>query len=960
VRRADTTQSPRDTGWARARRRGALTLLLAALLSAWIALPPGAARALSGAAAPPREEPSPDLLAPIRDALERAEAAAEAEAPVAEESRSASLSRARLLAASGDPTGAFELLKALDPLRGNDTEAIALFTDIALRLHEYDEARDGLEALSRIAPASEARRRLEMQWRLAADDLEGLERFCRGVLDADPSSPAALLGMGELERRLMRLDAADRWFREALSAAKDDWEKVRALEGVAAVHYDAQRFDSSLVYLERAVPIAGCDDRVLESLNLTLIRLGRVAEAIDAAELAVRINPYNEGAQYQLGNGYTRRNYTELEAAYPDAFPDEAEAHALAKIESSMAAGRKKRALAMLSRMAREHGDLTDVHTRMGSILFEMERFDEALRCFQRALEACPGNGRARNGIAKALEAKRMRIDVHREAYEKAFAEAQWPEVPRIEDFVINYNSLSERHRKRVAMSIAPLGAFVPVLVESGASFYIKPLYQRLSSCPGLETLEDARIDYDSRLWDDVRGCGGYSTVTGIEDVERMVLGGYNTVLHELTHQVHGVLTSEEKREVQELYRRAKERHAAGQEAFVSRYQASSVWEYLAEGVNSYMTPRRDRYDTKQVVRERLMGRDPDLVAFVRKLISKRDMTPHYAVGYANAGDDRVSRNRVQEALSFYRMALEKDPSCPEAQRGLVMALCISGEREAACEEAERALAENPQEARLAIEAARAHYLRDGDNRARIERLSLARQSVEPREVYLIDLELGDAFFTQGAYDSAVAAYGQVLEYQNDNPEALWGQAMALSASGDHEGARERFEKALFRRSGLVELRTDFAAALIEAGDLESAAAQVREAELLDPDCTEVLSARGRLELERKRPGSAVELLVRAVEKDPEDDFSRILLARARLESGDSRGAWTELEPVLGRIESGAPPDYEYNARKAAFELVHTFPAHQRAALYEIAAAAARSLGLGEEAERYERLSRPR
>ena len=130
------------------------------------------------------------------------------------------------------------------------------------------------------------------------------------------------------------------------------------------------------------------------------------------------------------------------------------------------------------------------------------------------------------------------------------------PDVPGIETFVVNWRSLSPRHQKRVALSIAPWKSYIPVLVESGSTYYIKPLYELLSETPGQELLRDQRINYDSRLWDDVRGCGGYNTVTGVEDVERSILDRYNTVLHELTHQVHGVLTAAQKREIQELYRR--------------------------------------------------------------------------------------------------------------------------------------------------------------------------------------------------------------------------------------------------------------------------------------------------------------------------------------------------------------------------------------------------------------------
>ena len=139
-------------------------------------------------------------------------------------------------------------------------------------------------------------------------------------------------------------------------------------------------------------------------------------------------------------------------------------------------------------------------------------------------------------------------------------AAAEMPEVPGIQQFVVNWQSLSPRHRKRVALSIAPWARYVIVLARGGATFYIKPLYMLLSDCPDMETLHDQRINYDSRLWDDVRGAGGYHTVTGIEDVERTIFDRYDTVLHELSHQVHGVLVADDSREIQEHYRRAKAR----------------------------------------------------------------------------------------------------------------------------------------------------------------------------------------------------------------------------------------------------------------------------------------------------------------------------------------------------------------------------------------------------------------
>ena len=116
-------------------------------------------------------------------------------------------------------------------------------------------------------------------------------------------------------------------------------------------------------------------------------------------------------------------------------------------------------------------------------------------------------------------------------------------------------------------------------------------MYMLLSETPGQETLKDQRISYDSRLWDDVRGCGGYHTVTGIEDVERTIFDRYDTVLHELTHQVHGVLTADQSREIQELYRRTKERDERDPRRVPVALRRRGVEEYLAEGANALYSP---------------------------------------------------------------------------------------------------------------------------------------------------------------------------------------------------------------------------------------------------------------------------------------------------------------------------------------------------------------------------------
>jgi tetratricopeptide (TPR) repeat protein len=921
------------TGWGHGQLRLALLVLLIGLVF------------LCG---PAKLRGAEDILAPIKARLELAREL-EGQAPAG------TMERAQLLLASGEPENAWEAARALP---ADDVDAEIVRATAAFVLYDFGNARTSLEKLLRRAPDREETRRLQVRWFLSADDLQGLDHYCGRVLQQGPASPAALLGLGWLDLKLMGYEQARVYFEDALSAAVASWDSVRALEGIGDVLYEEQKFDSSLVCLKKAIPLPAADDRLLESVTLTLIRLGRVGEAIEAAELAVKMNPFNERAQYTLGNGYSRLNYSELEAADPQAFPDHSEALMIAAIDSAMAAGARDVARERLLEMAGTHPNLTDVHVRLGSLAFEDGDLDAAFSHFRAGLAACPGNGRARNGVSKALEAKRMAIDVHRQSYEKSFAEAPWPQIPGIERFVINYSYLSDRHKKRVAMSIAPWAQFVPVLIESGSTYYIKPLYQRLSECPGLETMKDQRIDYDSRLWDDVRGCGGYTTVTGIEDVERTVLNQYNTVLHELTHQVHGVLTTDETRDIQDLYRKAKEREQAGEKTFLSRYQGSSVWEYFAEGANSLMTPRRDRYDTREIVRERLEERDPELASLVGRIMSVTNMEPYYAVGYANAGYDRLEKDLVDEAVEQFRKALERDPKSAEGQAGLIYALSIKGDNQGACEMAERALFEHPDDARILLEASRAFYHRDGDLRGRIKRLETARDRIEERDRYLIDLELGQAYLTAGDLESAMDSFGRALDYQDDNHEALWGMGMSMALAGDIRGASDYFDKAIRRRSGLVDLRADYAMALIESGDLDGALAQLDEAKLLDKEDSGVAALEGWIALRNGDQAAASAELERALDLAQYNDLARILLAQAKLAAGDPQEAWQIAEPLLSRVQEVVPPEYIYRKKTSSFKTVHEFPAWQKQLLYRVASDTARQLGRVHDAEGLDRLSK--
>lgn len=855
-----------------------------------------------------------------------------AHAAVLERSPADSPERVRRLLALGRGEDAVAAAERLP--EASDPRALALARGWAyLTVQDFAAARPYLSRLMAQGVLNDEERSLRYAWLFALDDGAQVDRLSRRSMTARGATPAPdLLAAGRLAADLFQYERADSCYRSVLegpAARPDSSARAAALRGLGVVAYRRRDFDRSLEHLQRSVALEATPAG-LQALAETLVRLGKTDEAITAAVLAIRLNPWFDPAHYYLGNGYARKNYTELLAAYPGAFADGRGRLQLREGDSLLAMGKRAEARIAYEAAVRTHPGWADAHVRLASFAWEEGRFDQARDACFAALRLCPEYGRAHATLAKALESQRFLVDVHRHDYEQRFEATPMPAVPGIETFVVNWASLSPRHQKQVALSIAPWKVFIPVLVEGGSTYYIKPLYMLLSETPGQEALRDQRINYDSRLWDDVRGCGGYRTVTGIEDVERTIFDRYNTVLHELTHQVHGVLTADQNREIEEHYNRAKKRDEQTRNGFLSRYAGGSVWEYFAEGANGLESPRRDRYDTRDIVRERLTEIDPDLARLVARLFQQSDVGPSYAVAYVNAGGDRIEKGDVPGALPFYRKALDRSPREETALTSLAFALSLKGDGPAALAASEAALAEHPTSGTVVTTHADVtrHAGRGLD--AAVGFLVEARGRVRAQDRNRVDTALAAGWWAAGQPAAALAAADSLLAYQSDSPEGLWLRAAALALGGRYDEAVPVYEQAVRLRTGVVDLRCDYARDLIRAGRLDAARAQLEEARLLDAEDPGAEALRGWVALAAGDPAAARTHCEAALRTAPWLDLAAILLGRARQLAGDAAGADAAWAPVLARLEKNQPPEYVYVARNSVWRSVHEFPAVER------------------------------
>lgn len=827
-------------------------------------------------------------------------------------------------------------------LAATDTvQAQQIRAELLLDTYRFEDVPPALSESAKLPPTPELNW-LGYRWRFVREDLQGIDSLSRAAMVRDTSDVAAQAARAELALRLLKFDDAEAQYRRLLSRAPDAPWTARAATGLARALYKLNRYQESLDTLLTLMDSTRLSDDALANMGLALIGLSRVNEAIEMLEEAARWNPSNELAQYYLGNGYCRLSYSQLREKNDGFFAAEA-APMKSEARRILAAGDASQAAQICRSVAEGYPRDVESRTLLGSVFWEQGQFDSAAACFREVLALLPNYGRARNGLARALEGMRLRQSVHRAADSTAFVRTPQPDVPRIEEFVLNWHSLSPRHQKQVALSVAPWRAYLPVLIECGNRYYIKPLYELLSECPNLETLRDQRIDLDSRLWDDVRGCGGFTTVTGIEDVERSISHGYNTVLHELTHQVHGVFPEKDADRMRDLFHAARIREDGGRATFMSSYQQSSVWEYFAEGANALHSPRRDEYDTREIVRERLMERDTALAAAVHHYTTGPNLTACYPVGLVNAAEDALEKRMTADALLFTNKAFARAPHSEAVLNELVRINSILDRDSTALAYADSFLASHPRRAAAYKGKASAQFYLDGNTTIQIELLQRGLEAADSSERKAVRQALGKALWYEGRYAEAAEQFRAILREVRDDPDALWGLGAALGDGGDAVGADSAFREAISRRSGIVELRLDFARILLQADRLDEAAAQLEEAQLLARGDPMVIALKGWYTAKRGNYKEALRLLDRAVELEPEQRLPWILRLDVRRHyTPPKRRDPLKRDPPkkeaerIRLMEQTDVPMWIFQERNATYIPARTWPHFQRELLRRI------------------------
>ncbi|GBE29418.1 hypothetical protein BMS3Bbin04_00430 [bacterium BMS3Bbin04] len=203
-----------------------------------------------------------------------------------------------------------------------------------------------------------------------------------------------------------------------------------------------------------------------------------------------------------------------------------------------------------------------------------------------------------------------------------------------------------------------------------------------------------------------------------------------------------------------------------------------------------------------------------------------------------------------------------------------------------------------------------------------------------------IDVRLALAGYAHqdGLFDEAITQCDAVLDLQADHPNAIWQRANSraalsfatngmtvASATGESNHYDEilfseavaDYERVIQMRSGVMELRLDYARDLMFAGRMDEADRQIGEAETLHPNDPLPMTYRAWWLMETGESARGEQLLSEALAFDPVPDATLVLAARYGI--NDSPDIETLL---LQWTQQG--PYYVYNPRQYYYQARQT------------------------------------
>ncbi len=518
----------------------------------------------------------------------------------------------QLLFMGGKYTDAEIVLNQALGLDKRHLPSLIALADLLRRSYRFEEGAEILKRALRVAPDNVDAKLLEARFKIDRMDFAASRDIYKNIFE-EPVPAEAFCGLAELFYWLNRYEDAGKFVQECLQL---DPNLAQAYVIQSRIYRIRQQNDEWNEWGRKAVEIDPFNDDARANLANILFRgEGRLEEGYEQAKIALRINPYSHLARFYLGNGWTPHYYEEqaIEGALEtvkmiEELLKEGDAYLLER-EFDKADQTFREVLEFMPE------NITAMIGR-GTANYHRQKYDTALAWFSKVLDVDPDYGLAHYGICQSLLRKKDRANVKFHEIERAFASRDAIEPPYMKDVFINFGKLDKDLQKILRISVEPLKNYLKALKIAGATFYITPFHKFLWEAPYNEGLRGRRT-FDLRLWDDVKGNGGFHATSG-EDWERDVKHlRFNVVAHEFAHQIHPFLSKKHREEIKWLFLKAKKERKT-----LDFYADFNEWEYFAVGVEAYVSEEKlaDQKIGYGHTRQELLEKDPDLYYFIESL----------------------------------------------------------------------------------------------------------------------------------------------------------------------------------------------------------------------------------------------------------------------------------------------------------------------------------------------------
>ena len=251
---------------------------------------------------------------------------------------------------------------------------------------------------------------------------------------------------------------------------------------------------------------------------------------------------------------------------------------------------------------------------------------------------------------------------------------------------------------------------------------------------------------------------------------------------------------------------------------------------------------------------------------------------------------------RFDEALVYYRKAIEMEPRNPEPLNNIGVALVAKKQYAEAIPYFERALKAEPGFVEAHNNIGKAlEELGKLDEAIPEYRLVLAKK---PEHISALN-NLGNALVRKGQFTDAIQTFEASLRAKPDQVAAHYGLAGALARLGRTDEAINQYQQVLQRSPTNASAHNDLGLVLARRGNLDQAILQFREAVRCKPDDPEVLCNLGRTLAGQQKLDEAIPLYLQALRLAPTNANAHAALGQALAATGKFDDAVAHFEEAL-------------------------------------------------------------